>query len=283
MLPTRHFPSRTMNWQRSSAMLLPSIYLAACLNCSHEGACESMDGGYRVCASSYWQSIPTSEFSCQSGRIVPLTVDDSATNSTISYSTSSFTAPSGLPSGSMAVTQKASSIVGRTGYSACVEERAATPREDEYGKASYLVGGRMASMYEAEHNASFRCDIPAPDNDFYVALWTQWSSDLVDSSQPAPLNCGEYLTITNPKLGISADAMVLDRCASCVGVEHQMRDPTTDLSLVNGATIDLSTELWKYLFKTGGSVYDVEYNGSVYAGWTTAPDILAPEEQLQCA
>ncbi|KAM0714158.1 hypothetical protein Q7P37_010307 [Cladosporium fusiforme] len=123
----------------------------------------------------------------------------------------------------------------------------------------------MASMYIASRNDAFRCDLPPPADELYVAVWTRYDPEL--TSQPKPRNCGEIVHLENPKTGASSDAMVIDRCQSCVGVDHQASDPTTLDLLVNGATIDLSVNLWKKLYgEAQGSVYDVLYNGSVYGG-----------------
>ena len=141
----------------------------------------------------------------------------------------------------------------------------------------------MASTYDATTGSAFRCDSVPPDNGFYVAFWTQYRES-TDGSQPQPLNCNQSLRLTNPRLGITADAMVIDRCASCVGVGHQVNDPTTSDCLVNGATIDLSSKLWQHLFAGApGSVYDIEYDGAVYPGWDDEPAALTHLTSAQCS
>jgi len=176
-------------------------------------------------------------------------------------------------------------VEGRTGFSACTIRSSAARREDGIGIATYTVGGRMASVYDASEGAAFRCeDVPYPTDGFYVAFWTQWSSDDRCSSQPAPINCGDRLTFRNPLSNITANAIVLDRCASCVGVERQPNDPTLDLTRVNGATVDLSRALWNHLFAgSDGSVYDVEYDTkTAYPGWTDEPTQLAQNAEIDC-
>lgn len=92
------------------------------------------------------------------------------------------------------------------------------------------------------------------------------------------------MQFTNPRLGRTATAVVIDRCASCVGVGRQLHDPTTGDCFVNGATVDLSTEIWQYLFAGApGSVYDIEYDGVAYAGWDTEPAALTNLSFTQCA
>lgn len=123
----------------------------------------------------------------------------------------------------------------------------------------------MASVYFASKTATFRCEIEPPADELYVAVWTRYDPLLI--AQPKPKNCGEILHLENPKTGASSDAVVLDRCQSCVGVDRHVSDPTTPDSLVNGATIDLSLKLWNKLY--GGaeqSVYDVIYNGPTFGG-----------------
>ena len=141
----------------------------------------------------------------------------------------------------------------------------------------------MASMYVATAESAFRCNAAPPADGYYVAFWTQYHES-PDGSQPQPLNCNQTLELTNPRLGTTATAMVIDRCASCVGVGRQLNDPTTGDCFVNGATIDLSRELWRHLFAgANGSVYDVEYNGAVHAGWDAEPAPLTELTSAQCA
>ncbi|CAD0043018.1 unnamed protein product [Aureobasidium pullulans] len=124
----------------------------------------------------------------------------------------------------------------------------------------------MASVYDATRTSTFRCDnVSYPADDYYVAFWTRYDSSLALSknSQPAPINCGQRLKFTNPLTGLSASGVVLDRCASCIGVgDLSLNDPTTNEGLVNGATVDFSRELWNKIYNGApGDVYDVIYVG----------------------
>ncbi|TIA33346.1 hypothetical protein D6C78_07612 [Aureobasidium pullulans] len=144
------------------------------------------------------------------------------------------------------------------------------PSEDAYGIKSYSPNGKMASVYDADSTSTFRCDnISYPPDGYYVAFWTPYDNSLASEgrSQPAPVNCGRDINFTNPLTGVSAVAVVLDRCASCVGVGNQLNDPTTDQSLVNGATVDLSRGLWNKIYdNAAGSVYDILYEGKPLQG-----------------
>lgn len=113
----------------------------------------------------------------------------------------------------------------------------------------------------------FRCnEFPEPDvTEYYVAVWTRYDPSL--TSQPMPRNCNQSMQLSNPHNGRKATAKVIDRCASCVGVGHRTSDPTTPDSAVNGATVDLSPALFKYLYdEAPDGVYDVDYDGPVYCG-----------------
>jgi hypothetical protein len=129
---------------------------------------------------------------------------------------------------------------GTTGNAIC--SNSSVPRyEDDYVRASYTPGGAMASVYHASKDDVFRCELEPPADELYVAVWTRYDPSLI--AQPKPKNCGKTLHLENPKTGASSDAIVLDRCQSCVGVDHQVSDPTTPDSLVNGATGDCSIGL----------------------------------------
>lgn len=132
----------------------------------------------------------------------------------------------------------------------------------------------MSSYYQADATSTFRCDgVAYPSNGYFAAVWTQYEAGL--PSQPAPLNCGDMLTITNPVNGKIADVLIIDRCQSCVGVGNDPNDPTTPLDLVNGATIDLGPPVWNYLFDGADpDVFDIEYSGNPITGWNTAPMAL---------
>jgi hypothetical protein len=139
--------------------------------------------------------------------------------------------------------------------------------------ASYALGGSMASVYFPVEPV-FSCNIKPPASNYFVAVWTRFVAG--QQSQPKPRNCNDWLTLENPKNGRTATALVIDRCASCVGVGHQMSDSTVSDSLVNGATIDLSPELFSYLYEGAvEGVFDVSYNGSIYGGsWDGDPEDL---------
>lgn len=131
----------------------------------------------------------------------------------------------------------------------------------------------MASVY-VPVKPMFRCNIQPPASNYFVAVWTRFIPG--EQSQPQPKNCNEWLALENPKNGRTATALVVDRCASCVGVAHQMSDSTVSDSLVNGATVDLSPGLFSYLYEGAvEGVFDVLYNGSIYGGsWDGDPDDL---------
>jgi hypothetical protein len=75
------------------------------------------------------------------------------------------------------------------------------------------------------------------------------------------------VNFTNPLTGVSEIALVLDRCASCIGVGGQLDDPNTDQSLVNGATVDFSRALLNKIYNNApNNVYDIEYTAQVLQG-----------------
>ncbi|KAI6808341.1 hypothetical protein KC342_g18636 [Hortaea werneckii] len=227
--------------------------------CSPEGVCrrESSSVVY-VCASGYWQMVndPYMQYQCAEHE----TAGSEGLSSTSAASSSEATLQTSNPS-----PLTAQGETGATGNSFCTGNQLLA-RSDTYGKATYQTGSKMASVYDPDpFNAVFRCDLSPPQDGFYVAMWTRYDPNLV--SQPQPRNCGDRLTVRNPTTGKSQDAMVIDRCASCVGVDHQTSDPTTPDNLVNGATIDLSPALWNLLFDGAPfSVYDIDYDGETYAG-----------------
>ncbi|KAH0405520.1 hypothetical protein KCU89_g62, partial [Aureobasidium melanogenum] len=139
------------------------------------------------------------------------------------------------------------------------------PSQDSYGIRFYTSEGKLASVYDADSNSVFRCDdLTYPSNGYYVAFYTPYNSTLAieGKSQPAPAKCGQYVDFKNPLTGVSATALVLDRCASCIGVGGQLNDPSTDQSLVNGATVDFSRALWNKIYNNApNNVYDVQYAG----------------------
>ncbi|KEQ57480.1 uncharacterized protein M437DRAFT_70768 [Aureobasidium melanogenum CBS 110374] len=144
------------------------------------------------------------------------------------------------------------------------------PLNDTYGIKSCIVGGRKASVYDAGIGSNFRCHgVLYPENGKFVALYTPYDTTLAaeNRSQPAPVNCGRMMNPTNQFSGKSATGIVIDRCASCIGKGGQLDDPTTNQTLVNGATVDLSRPLWNELFDDApDNVYDVWYEGKVLQG-----------------
>lgn len=152
---------------------------------------------------------------------------------------------------------------------------AVSPSVDSKGIKSYLRGGKMASVYDADSTSTFRCsEIPYPENGLYVAFWTPFEVSLYasDQSQPAPDNCGRYINLTNPLTNTSCEALVLDRCASCVGVGNVWQESTTQNSTSNGATVDLSRNLWNLLYEDApDNVYDIQYPGFPLQGTNSTP------------
>jgi hypothetical protein len=271
----------------SSRLLLFHLTFGSCLStlnsCRFEenGQCrvaaEATDT--EVCASGYWQVKPRGSYQCVDGTMLPLASLDEATSpqkgsqryphssasDTVSYT--SFTLST--PEGSSTATPSSISHLGETGNSYC-EKKPLTVHEDDYGIVSYTNGGRMASAYVASDTDLLHCEIKPPADGMYVAVWTRYDPKLIE--QPQPKNCGEMIHLTNPKTGVSADALVLDRCQSCVGVGHQVSDQTTADNWVNGATIDLSVNLWNKLYNNAPlAVYDIVYSGPVYGGSDSGP------------
>jgi hypothetical protein len=276
----------------SSRLLLSHLTFGSCLStlnsCSlqENGLCrvaaEATDT--EVCASGYWQVTPKGPYQCVDGMIKPLASLDAVTSlqndsqrcshssasDTMSYTSSTLSIPEGLS------TAEPSSIsyLGETGNSHCEKTPLPPVHEDDYGKVSYTYGGKMASVYIASDTDAFHCEIKPPADGMYVAVWTRYDPKLTE--QPKPKNCGEMIHLTNPKTGVSSDALVLDRCQSCVGVGHQASDNTTADNWVNGATIDLSVKLWNKLYNNAPlTVYDIVYSGPVYGGSDSgSPDKL---------
>ncbi|KAF4547332.1 Hypothetical protein D9617_46g064320 [Elsinoe fawcettii] len=174
--------------------------------------------------------------------------------------------------------------VGQTGYSFCTSRQNVQQRKNA-GMASFQPEGRMASMYIADRSSTYRCsEVTYPDDELFVALWTQYQADLEGKSQPAPINCGQKMMFRNPVNGNEAEAVVLDRCASCVGVNRSPQDPNMGLQLVNGATVDLSAKLWDILYNgEEGAVFDIEYGGSIWAGSDQEPKGLEESDRHLCS
>jgi len=235
-----------------------------------EGQCRAeLEGGFvQICASGHWQLVPKGSYICFDGEMFPMSMETSgAALSGASHHSSPQTEcrnASGTKDSAVHPSPSSSMNAGITGHAFC--NAISVPRhEDDYYRASYTPGGTMASVYFASKTDKFSCEIEPPADELYVAVWTRYNPSLIE--QPKPKNCGEILHLKNPKTGASSDAVVLDRCQSCVGVGHQVSDLTTPDSLVNGATIDLSLKLWKKLYgEAEPSVYDVVYSGPTYGG-----------------
>lgn len=273
-------------WASSVIYILDLIAIVSGqdFRCS-EGECRPAEAGYEICASQKWQRVMTEHYICVNASIVPLQ-DNPIETMSRTIVTSHFSAPTTASSGTTGRAQTSSDYVappaataegpiGETGYSYCANIKN-TVKDTASGRASYTPGGKMASVYIADRSSTFRCDgVPYPDDDFYVAFWTQWSADLEGRSQPAPTNCGQKVALTNPKTGRMAEAVVIDRCASCVGVNNSPDDPTLALNLVNGATVDLSQALWNFLYDGEAlGVFDIAYDGDPYTGWSQSPKAL---------
>jgi len=283
------------------------------LSCLQEGQCREVSGRVQVCASSYWQDMVVVGYSCQSGLIEPVTQrhhDDSTSaivglpvettcqsghdrtpaaieaSQQVPTSLSIYPPPPTVAS-SVQVTLATTGVVaqpssvsqegfvsekGDVGFWYCKGEKPPT-RNDRAFTASYTFGGSMASVYYPE-KPLFRCDIQPPASNYFAAVWTRYAPDEI--AQPQPKNCNDWLALENPKNGRTATALVIDRCASCVGVAHQMSDRNVSDSLVNGATVDLSPDLFAYLYEGAvEGVFDILYNGSIYGGsWDGDPDEL---------
>lgn len=249
---------------------LRSIDIAPC-ELENDGWCRQGVNTIDVCASGTWQSLPQGSYRCDGHQIIPIIETQAqslSTAPTASLAVDNIKAVSKTIN--VTTADDKSPKPGSVGYFVCTNTTL-VPRlgNDAPGWATYRPGGKMASVYDAPRDGPFRCDIdPAPDN--YVALWTQYDAKL--TSQPPPLNCGAFIKLRNPKNNVSAEAQIIDRCASCVGVGRQTSDPTTPDVFVNGATIDLSRNLWNILYDHGANnTYDIEYDGDIYPGWHTPP------------
>ena len=244
---------------------------------SQEGRCRRA-GEYTVdiCAAGQWQEMFKGSFECVNSQMLPL-------SSTLSQSVSSpFSGKFESDCKESTPTNHASAYRNMTGYSVCTNTTT-VEKHDAFGTASYAIGGKMASVYYASRSSIFRCNSSPPPSNYYVALWTQYNGH-PDASQPQPINCNDMIKLKNPILGRTATAKVIDRCASCVGVGHRTNDPTTPECLVNGATIDLSLDLWNYLYNGAPlGVYDIEYFGSPYLGWTEQPFLLTSLTTSECS
>ena len=229
-----------------------------------EGSCRSgPTGQVQQYASGYWQDVSVGSYVCVEGGLELAT--GSASRPTCTTCASSLAPTQALED---AYTDT------RTGYSEC--DNVSVPfKSNAHGVASYKPGGRMASVYYPEGYV-FRCNMVAePDvSEYYAAVWTRYDPAL--TAQPMPQNCNQTIKLRNNYNGRAATAIIKDRCASCVGVNHQTSDPTTLDRYVNGATIDLSPRLWEYLFDgSPDDVFDIDYDGPVYSGSPDQePDLL---------
>lgn len=273
--------SRTRPCSLACAFLIQATTLMAQDNCV-EGTCQESgnNDNYLLCGSQMWHSMPSNGYLCVSGVLVPpvneQTIDPGLKSTQINtqiVSTQTM-APadeqSSLPLYSSGVFEAPSSPITSSKIQSMFVPQAWKPSRDTYGTRSYTVGGKMASVYDAESTSTFRCDgLSYPPDGYYVAFYTRYENTLEveKKSQPEPVNCGQYVSFTNPMTGVSATAMVLDRCASCIGVGGQLNDPNTDQSLVNGATVDFGRALWNKIYNNApDNVYDVQYVGEVLQG-----------------
>lgn len=293
--------------------LLATALAQGTFACLQEGRCRELSGRVQVCASGYWQEVNMRGYSCKDGLFLPnfpsssidspsvlvgppvqtsRQVEDGSGSSstetlhhistTSSVGSSSTVLASSLqsvssstsdpPSSTSVPPRKSSPDKEDVGYWYCNGKKPPT-REEKSFTACYTLGGSMASVYYPEQPV-FSCDIQPPSSNYFVAVWTRFVQG--QQKQPQPKNCNEWLAIENPRNGRSATALVIDRCASCVGVGHQLSDSNVSDSYVNGATIDLSPALFSFLYEGAvEGVFDVVYNGSIYGGsWDGEPDAL---------
>jgi hypothetical protein len=291
-------------------IIVPGVSSLACLQ---EGQCRKLSDDVQVCASGYWQDMNMDGYSCRDGVLSPIALphrgdpasvivgppvqttrqsgnDYSSTAAEVSpqvpiltkVKSTSLALGSSAQDTPVSIGTSASSTSlpqqdfvsqkGDVGHWYCKGEKPPTRNNGNF-TASYKLGGTMASVYLPVEPV-FRCNIQPPASNYFVAVWTRFVPG--QQSQPQPKNCNEWLALENPKNGRTATALVVDRCASCVGVAHQMSDSTVSDSLVNGATVDLSPGLFSYLYEGAvEGVFDVLYNGSIYGGsWDGDPDDL---------
>jgi hypothetical protein len=247
-----------------------------------EGVCQGAENSdtYLLCASQNWHTMPSNGYVCVSGLLVPPAAGQTSilgsspiqTNSPLN-STQTTPVDGEQPSSPVytsGVHRDLTSSITSTQTQSTSIPQAWRASQDSYGTRSYIIGGKMASVYDSDSSSSFRCDdVAYPHDGYYVAFYTQYDSTLEaeERSQPAPINCGQYVNFTNPLTSVSEIALVLDRCASCIGVGGQLNDPNTDQSLVNGATVDFSRALWNKIYNNApNNVYDIQYTGKTLQG-----------------
>lgn len=270
--------------------------------CSTDGFClpGASHAELWICASQRWQKMPSNGYSCVSESLTIANIQ-SRTQDWSQKAMSSIVATALTPTTSFAQTNVSAFDQPTQSYSSAESTSLAadkatvtttyldkpvktrtttlqgvqytsrtTPGMDQYGIKSYVQNGKMASVYDASSDSTFRCQgVSYPDNGLYVAFWTQYEQSLAcnGESQPAPVDCGDYVEFANPLTGKSAIALVLDRCASCVGVGNTLGDPTTSNDLINGATVDFSRALWNKIFENApDNVYDIMYHGRPLQG-----------------
>jgi hypothetical protein len=261
---------RTKRLSLMFVLLSRAITIVAQDTCA-EGLCEKTESNdtYLLCASQNWHTMPSNGYMCVSGLVVPPMVQQTSTQWTSSTGGSNRFIPTAT-SCTLGACQDSTSQLTSTQTELVSIPQAWKPSQDSYGIRSNKLNGKMASVYDADHSSTFRCDdLEYPSNGYYVAFYTRYNSTLEDEekSQPAPVNCGQNVSFTNPLTGVSETALVLDRCASCIGVGGQLNDPSTDQILVNGATVDFSRALWNKIYNNApNNVYDVQYSGKILQG-----------------
>jgi hypothetical protein len=262
-------------------LLSRAITIVAQDTCA-EGLCEKTenDDTYLLCASQNWHTMPSNGYMCASRVPVPPMVQQNSAHWTSSTGGSNRFIPTAISSMAdekldstsctLSACQDSTRQVTSTQTELVPISHARKPSQDSYGIRSYEVNGKMASVYDADRSSTFRCDdLEYPSDGYYVAFYTRYDSTLEEEekSQPAPVNCGQNVSFTNPLTGVSEIALVLDRCASCIGVGGQLNDPNTNQILVNGATVDFSRALWNKIYNNApNNVYDVQYSGKVLQG-----------------
>jgi hypothetical protein len=269
-------------WLTLVCALLSHTSVLVAQNFCVEGVCQVAGNNdtYLLCASQNWHTMPSNGYSCVFGVLVPSEAKQTSTSGPSSTRTDGPIVPIQMTRVAderldfsmytSDILESVTSQISSIGTESKSLPQAWKPSQDSYGIRSYAVDGKMASVYDADSSSIFRCDdLEYPTDGYYVAFYTQYDSTLEveKKSQRAPVNCGQHVSFTNPLTGVSATALVLDRCASCIGVGGQLNDPNTDQSLVNGATVDFSRALWNKIYNNApNNVYDVQYVGKVLQG-----------------
>ena len=136
-----------------------------------EGHCRvRLNSSYvEICAVGTWQKMDSGQYQCLAGTMVPLGVQVAGTGAsshTTSVASSSVASRTQGQSASIS-TRPLVPLDDTTGYAHCLQVPLAK-RVDQGGRASYLVGGKMASVYDASVDSSFRCN-RAPPADAYCS------------------------------------------------------------------------------------------------------------------